>query len=278
MFLQWMSAQLSFTFCMSMGMAFRLPRGQVPRHGVPGEAFVGWEGVREPEIGKADRPRGANHRSKGGEVIAGSRRRGAGSPEPWATPPGAPNKHTGQPLAEPGGLAQGDGMMVLPRADRPRTSTPRHIWMQGPRGWVQVHSEDPRQLRCSVARLWGCDEGDFSMSCEGRVLKVDVELPPDGGHVQVRMRGVGGMHPGFATPNEMEEAMREEEERKGTARDGTPLESKAVKKDKGKGKNMNSFGEYTQPGLHAQWSLVAARPEGLHEIANGDPDRPQHVG
>ena len=68
------------------------------------------------------------------------------------------------------------------------------------------------------------------------------------------MRGVGGMHPGFATPNEIEEAMREEEERKGTARDGTPSESKAKR---GKGKKMISFREYTQSGLHAQWSLVA---------------------
>ena len=147
--------------------------------------------------------------------------------------------------------------MVLPRADRPRTSTPRHVWMQSPRGWVQMHSEDPRQLRFAIARLWGCAEGDFWMTCEGRVLGVDMELPPDGGHVQVRMRGVGGMHPGFATPNEIEEAMREEEERKGTARDGAPSESKAKKRDKGKGKKMISFREYTQSGLHAQWSLVA---------------------
>ena len=109
--------------------------------------------------------------------------RGAGSLEPWATPPGAPNKHNGQPVAEPGGLAQGEGVKVLPRADRPRTSTPRHIWMQSPRGWVQVHSEDPRQLRFAIAGLWGCEEDDFWMTCEGRVLGVDMELPPDGGHV-----------------------------------------------------------------------------------------------
>ena len=70
------------------------------------------------------------------------------------------------------------------------------------------------------------------------------------------MRGVGGMHPGFATPNEVEEAMWEEEERKGTARDGTPLESKAKRSDKGKGKKMISFREHTQSGLHTQWSLV----------------------
>ena len=95
------------------------------------------------------------------------------------------------------------------------------------------------------------------MSCEGRVHGDDMELPPDGGHVQVRMRGVGGMHPGFATSNEIKEAMREEEERKGTAWDGTPSESKAMKKDKGKGKKVISFREYTQSGLHAQWSLVA---------------------
>ena len=167
------------------------------------------------------------------------RHRGAVSLEPWATPPGAPNNHNGQPVAEPGGLAPGEGVKVLPRVDRPRTSTPRHIWMQSLQGWVQVHSEVARQLRFAIARLWGCEEGDFWMTCEGRVLGVDMELPPDGGHVQVRMRRVGGMHPGFATPNEIEEAMREEEERKGTARDGTPSESKAKKRDKGKGKKMS---------------------------------------
>ena len=257
MFLMWMSAQLSSNFSMTMGTAYSLPRGQVPRLGMPGAAFVGWEGVRKPEVGKADRPCGANHRSRGGEGIAGSKHRGAGSPEPWATPLGALNKHTGQPLAEPRGLAQGDWVMVVPQADRPRASTPRHIWMQGPQGWVQVHSEGPHQLRCAVARLWGCDKGDFWMSCERHVLEVDMEVPPDGGHVQVCMPGVGGMHPRFATPNEIEEAMREEEERKGTARDGTPSGSEATKKDKGKGKKMISFREYTQPGLHAQWSLVA---------------------
>ena len=261
MSLVWMSAQLSFIFCVTIGMAFGLPRGQVPRHGRPGEAFVGGEGIREPEIEKVDRPGGANHRSKGG---GGLRGRDTGAPDLqslWATTPGAPNKHTGQPLAEPGGLAQGDGVMVLPRADRPRASTPRHVWMQGPRGWVQVHSEGPHQLRCTVARLWGCDEDDFWMSCEGRILGDDMKLPPDGGHVQVRMRGVGDMHPGFATPKEIEEALREEQERKGTARDGTPSESKAMKKDKGKGKKMISFREYTQSGLHAQWSLLAPQKE-----------------
>ena len=257
-----MSDQLSFIFCMTMGMAFDLSRGQVPRQGGPGGASVGGEGARESEVEKAGGPSGAHRRSERGAGIAGSRLRGAGSLEPWATPPpGAPNKHTGQPLAEPGGLAQGDGVMVLPRADRPRAPTPSHIWMQGPRGWVQVHYEGPHQLRCTVARLWGCGEDDFWMSCEGRVLADDMKLPPDGGHVQVRMRGVGGMHPGFATPNEIEEALREEEERKGTARDGSPSGSKAVKKDKGIGKKMVSFREYTQSELHAQWSLVAPQKD-----------------
>ena len=80
---------------------------------------------------------------------------------------------------------------------------------------MPVPSEDPRQLRFAIARLRGCDADGFWMTREGRVLGDNMELPPDGGHVQVRMRGVGGMHPGFATPNEIEEAMREEEERKG---------------------------------------------------------------
>ena len=215
-----------------MGLAFGLPSGQVPHHGMPGGAIVGWAGVQEQAIGEEeaahsapskcgrnDQPCGANDQSKGAEGFVGLKHRGAGTLEPWATPPGAPNKHNGQLVAEPGGLAQGEGVKVLPRADRPRTSTPRHIWMQSPRGWVQVHSEDPRQLRFAIAGLWGCEEADFWMTCEERVLGVNMELPPDGGHVQVRMRGVGGMHPGFATPNEIEEAMREEEERKGTARE-----------------------------------------------------------
>ena len=99
------------------------------------------------------------------------------------------------------------------------------------------------------------------MTYEGGVLTGALGLPPDSGHVQVRMRGVGGMHPGFATPNEIEEALQEEEERKGTARDGTPSASKAKKSEKGKGKKMISFREYTQSGLHSQWSLVAPQKD-----------------
>ena len=99
------------------------------------------------------------------------------------------------------------------------------------------------------------------MTHEGRVLADELGLPPDGGHVQVRMRGVGGMHLVFATPNEIEEAMREEEERKGMARDGTPSASKAKKSEKGKGKKMISFREYTQSGLYAQWTLVAPQKD-----------------
>ena len=80
--------------CVRMGSAFSLPHGQVPRHGMPGEAFVGWEGVREQKIGEADRPCGVNDQSEGGEGIAGLRHRGAGSPEPWATPPLVPQTNT----------------------------------------------------------------------------------------------------------------------------------------------------------------------------------------
>ena len=46
------------------------------------------------------------------------------------------------------------------------------------------------------------------MLCEGRALADDMKVPQSGSHVQVRLRGVGGMHPGFATPNEIEEAFR----------------------------------------------------------------------
>ena len=126
--------------------------------------------------------------------------------------------------------------------------------MQGP-------CEGARQLRCAVVRLWGCGDDDFWMLCEGRALADDRKVPQSGSHVQVRLRGVGGMHPGFATPNEIEEALREEEERKGTSREGTPSGAKAVKKDKGKGKKMISFREYSQSGLHAQWSLVAPQKD-----------------
>ena len=82
---------------------------------------------------------------------------------------------------------------------------------------MQVPCEGARQLRCAVVRLWGCGDDDFWMLCEGRALADDMKVPQSGSHVQVRLRGVGGMHPGFATPNEIEEALREEAERKGTA-------------------------------------------------------------
>ena len=103
-----------------MGSAFSLPSGQVPRRGTPGGAIVGWgvvqaqanEGTEAARSapskdGHDDQPYGASDRIKGGEVFAGLRHWGAGSLQPWATPPGAPNKHNGQPVAEPGGLAQG---------------------------------------------------------------------------------------------------------------------------------------------------------------------------
>ena len=199
--------------------------------------------------------------ARGGRGLPG---RGIWTPDPLnlgRPPPGAQNKHNGQSFAEPGGLAHGDGVMVLPRADRPRAPAPPHVWLQGPRGWVQVPCEGARQLRCAVVRLWGCGDDDFWMLCEGRALADDMKVPQSGSHVQVRLRGVGGMHPGFATPNEIEEALREEEERKGTAREGTPSGAKAAKKDKGKGKKMISFREYTQSGLHAQWSLVAPQKD-----------------
>ena len=99
------------------------------------------------------------------------------------------------------------------------------------------------------------------MMYEGRVLVDEFGLPPDARHVQVRMRRRGGMHPGFATPNEIEEALREEEERKGTARGGLPSASKAKKSEKGKGKKMIFSRYYMQSGLQAQWSLVAPQKD-----------------
>ena len=137
-------------------------------------------------------------------------------------------------------------MKVLPRADRPRAPTSRRVWTQGPRGWVEVPSEDPRQLRFAIVQQWGGTEDDFWMTYGRHVLADELGLPPDGGHVQVRMRGVGVMHLGFATPNEIREALREEEERKGTARDGTPLASKAKKSKEGKREENDFF-----PGVYA---------------------------
>ena len=78
--------------------------------------------------------------------------------------------------------------MVLPRADRPRAPAPPHVWLQGPRGWVQVPCGGARQLRCAVVRLWGCGDDDFWMLCEGRALADDMKVPQSGSHVQVRLR------------------------------------------------------------------------------------------
>ena len=119
-----MSAQLSFIICMSMGNAFQLPRGLVPRQSKPGGAHVGGKPASRSEAGQSVVRSEASRRGKRGAGIAGSRPLGPASLEPWATPPGAPNKHNGQSLAEPGGLAQGDGVMVLPRADWPRAPPP----------------------------------------------------------------------------------------------------------------------------------------------------------
>ena len=74
------------------------------------------------------------------------------------TSPGAPNNHNGQPVAEPGGQAQGEGVKVRPWADRPRAPTPGRVWTRGSRGWMEVPSEDPRQLRFAIAQLWSCTE------------------------------------------------------------------------------------------------------------------------
>ena len=67
--------------------------------------------------------------------------------------------------------------MVLPGADRPRAPAPPHVWLQGPRGWVQVFCEGARQLRCAVVRLWGCGDDDFWMLCEGPALGDDMKVP-----------------------------------------------------------------------------------------------------
>ena len=162
---------------MSMGNAFQLPRGLVPRQGEPGGARVGGKPASGSKAGQSIALSEALRRGKRGTGIAGTRHLNAGSLEPWATPPSVQNKHNGQSLAEPGGLAQGDGVMVLPRADLPRAPAPPHVWLQGPRGWVQVPCEAARQLRCAVVRLWGCGDDDFWMLCEGRALGDDMKVP-----------------------------------------------------------------------------------------------------
>jgi|EP00670_Eutreptiella_braarudii_P026216 hypothetical protein len=96
-----------------MGNAFRLPRGLVPRQGEPGGARVGGKPAGGSKAGQSIELSEALRRGKRGAGIAGTRHLDAGSLEPWATPPGAQNKHNGQSLAEPGGLAQGDGVMVM---------------------------------------------------------------------------------------------------------------------------------------------------------------------
>ena len=159
MFLLRMSAQLFFIFCRTMVMAFYLPRGQVPRQGKPGGASVGGEGARESEIEKAGGPGRASRRSERGAGIAGSRLQGAGSLEPWATPPGAPNKHNGQPLGEPGGLARGDSSTTGGTATRPnpqprlvtRPAGPGH--KNTPKWGIKPPLKPPRVVLCPL--LWG---------------------------------------------------------------------------------------------------------------------------
>ena len=135
----------------------------------------------------------------------------------------------------------------------PMTTRPAGLGAGSLRGRTQA-----ALYNCQAVGLW---RGRFFDVVRGARLRGRYEGAPDGGHVQVRMPGVGVMHPSFATPNETEEALREEEEQKGTARDGAPSGAKAVKNDKGKGKKMISFREYTQSGLHAEWSLVAPQKD-----------------
>ena len=123
---------------MSMGNAFQLPLGLVPRQGEPGGARAGGKPASGSEAGQSIVLSEALPRGKWGTKIAGARHLDAGSLEPWATPPGVQHKYNGQSLAERGGLAQGDGVMVLPQVNGPRAPAPPHVWLQGPRGWVQV--------------------------------------------------------------------------------------------------------------------------------------------
>ena len=145
---------LSFIFCMSMGNAFQLPRGLVPRQGEPGGARVGGKPAGGSKAGQSIELSEALRRGKRGTGIAGTRHLDAGSLETWATPPGAQNKHNGQSLAEPGGLAQGDGVMVLPRADQPRAPPPPPTFGYKARG-VGCRFPAKEHASCAV-QLSGC--------------------------------------------------------------------------------------------------------------------------
>ena len=121
--------------------------GQARRSTCWGEAG---QRVRGRAIGWAE----ANRRGGRGAGIAGSRPRGAGSLEPWAGPHGSPNKHNGQSLAEPRVLAQGDGVMVLLQADRPRAPAPPPTFGYKARG-VGCRFTAKAHASCAV-QLSGC--------------------------------------------------------------------------------------------------------------------------
>ena len=81
----------------------------------------------------------------------------------------------------------------------------------------------------------------------------------EGAHFSVRMRGPGGMHPSFASREEIAAAAHDEMESLGTAR--SRFRDPPWTSSSGKGKEAArvpmSFWEYAGSGLHAQWSLAA---------------------
>ena len=140
-----------------MGNAFQLPRGLVPRQGEPGGARVGGKPASGSKTGQSIALSEALRRAKRGTGIAGTRHLDAGSLEPWVTPPGVQNKHNGQSLAEPGGLAQGDGVMVSATSgSATRPGPPPHLVTRpAGLGAGSLRRSTPAALcSCQAVGLW----------------------------------------------------------------------------------------------------------------------------
>ena len=258
-----------FYICVRIGSAFSLPLGQVPRHDMPGGAIVGWAVVSEQKIGERRRPEVPHQKVvaviRPAESMTGAKRGGELRVE-------TPGRRISRALGDPpwcpkqtqrsacgrtrGASSMGRGEGSTPGRSATHLDSPPHLDAE-PAGLGTGALRGSALAALCDFEAMGQWRGRFLDDVRGARSWGRHGATPDGGHVQVSMRGVGGVHPGFATPNEIEEARREEEKRKVTARDGTLSESKAKRREKGKGMKIISFRQYTQSGIHAQWSLVA---------------------